>query len=283
MPKPEKAYKNMDFLNSPDARHIRVLCEFVEPKSRFQKLRVRDTIVFFGSARTRDPERAGEALQQVEAEIQGAGAPTGAGRERLQLAERDLQNAQYYAAATDLSHRLTAWSEKLPRKGHRFVVCSGGGPGIMEAANRGARQAGGRSVSLNISLPFEQTGNPYQTPELAFEFHYFFVRKFWFVYLAKALIVFPGGFGTLDELFEVLTLVQTQKSAKVMPIVLFGRAFWEEILNFDALVRWGVISPGDLDLFRFCDTVDEAFDYLTGELQQRYLSEAEPPQPLVSQ
>lgn len=271
MPKPEKAYKNLDFLNSSDARHIRVLCEFVEPKSRFRRLRVRDTIVFFGSARTLPPEKAEAALRQVEGALEGVESPSPEDRKRLEKARRDVRNAAYYHDAAELARRLTDWSEGLPRKGHLFVVCSGGGPGIMEAANRGAHTAGGRSVSLNISLPHEQSGNPYQTPELAFEFHYFFVRKFWFVYLAKALIVFPGGFGTLDELFEVLTLVQTQKSQKVMPIVLFGRAFWQEIINFNALVEWGVISAKDLDLFRFCDTVDEAFDFLTDRLRRQYL------------
>lgn len=281
MSKPDKAYNNKDFLNSPDARHIRVLCEFDEPKSRFRKLRVRDTIVFFGSARTLTPDHAEEKLKRLAEEIQNTASPSPAQLEQLEQAKRDRHNAEYYARATELAERLTVWSEGLPRKGHRFLVCSGGGPGIMEAANRGAHQAGGRSVSLNISLPYEQSGNPYQTPELAFEFHYFFVRKFWFNYLAKALIIFPGGFGTLDELFEILTLVQTKKSAKVMPIVLFGREFWNEIVNFDALVRWGVISAGDLDLFRFCDTVDEAFDYLTRELTERYLSEGNPEGPAL--
>lgn len=266
MTKPEKAYKNLEFLNSSDARHIRVLCEFVEPKSRFRRLRIKDTIVFFGSARTLSPEKAEAALSALEAS--GNASPAD-----LEIARRDARSAHYYGDAAALAERLTAWSEGLPKKGHRFVICSGGGPGIMEAANRGAHEAGGRSVALNISLPFEQAGNPYHTPELAFEFHYFFVRKFWFVYLAKALIVFPGGFGTMDELFEVLTLVQTQKSVKVMPIVLYGREFWNEVINFDALVRWGYISPQDLDLFQFCDTVDEAFDYLTERLTKLYLSE----------
>lgn len=283
MSKPEKAYKNMEFLNSAEARHIRVLCEFIEPKSRFRRLRVKDTIVFFGSARTKAPEAAEAALEALEKELAGTDDPSASQKAQLERARRDLQASAYYQDASDLARRLTEWSQGLPRKGHRFVVCSGGGPGIMEAANRGAHEGGGRSVALNISLPFEQLGNPYQTPELAFEFHYFFVRKFWFVYLAKALIVFPGGFGTMDELFEVLTLVQTQKSAKVMPIVLFGRAFWKEVINFDALVDWGVISPGDLDLFQFCDTVDEAFDHLTGRLRALYLeSGGEPePEPLV--
>ncbi|MBI3118174.1 MAG: TIGR00730 family Rossman fold protein, partial [Candidatus Hydrogenedentes bacterium] len=173
--------------------------------------------------------------------------------------------------AAQLAERLTTWSKALPKKKRHFIICSGGGPGIMEAANLGANRAGGLSVSLNISLPMEQVPNPFQTRELAFEFHYFFIRKFWFVYLAKALVVFPGGFGTFDELFEVLTLVQTKKARKPMPIVVYGREYWEEVVNLDALVRWGTISPEDLQLFRICDTVDEAYDYLTQELTRLYL------------
>lgn len=271
MSKPEKAYRNLDFLASPDARLIRVMCEFVEPKSRFRKHRVRDTIVFFGSARTLAPEVAAQRLEKIEEELKGQDVLDAEQEQRLAIARRDVRNARYYGEAVALSERLTRWSQSLRNQGYHFVVCSGGGPGIMEAANRGARQAGGRSVSLNISLPFEQVGNPYQTPDLAFEFHYFFVRKFWFVYLAKALIVFPGGFGTMDELFEVLTLVQTHKTAKDMPIVLFGREFWERLFNFEALVELGYINRDDLKLFKFCDTVDEAYDHLTQRLTELYL------------
>jgi hypothetical protein len=250
------------------------MCEFVEPKSRFRKHRIRDTIVFFGSARTLAPEVAAQRLETLEHEVAKVATPDAEQLQRLKVARRDVANAHYYGQAEALSERLTQWSLGLRNQGYHFVVCSGGGPGIMEAANRGARQAKGRSVSLNISLPFEQAGNPYQTPELAFEFHYFFVRKFWFVYLAKALIVFPGGFGTMDELFEVLTLVQTHKTAKDMPIVLFGREFWERVFNFDALVEFGYINESDLNLFKFCDTVDEAYDYLTRRLTDLYLHEA---------
>lgn len=272
MPAPEKAYKNLTFLNSPDARHIRVLCEFVEPRSRFQKLRVRDTIVFFGSARTLPPEEAEVQLQTAREALEAEAMPTDAAQAAVTRAERAVLHAQYYQDAVDLAARLTHWNAALPKSGYRFMICSGGGPGIMEAANRGAHEAGGKSVALNISLPFEQAGNPYQTPELAFEFHYFFVRKFWFVYLAKAFVVFPGGFGTMDELFEVLTLVQTEKSAKPMPIVLYGKQYWEDVLNFQALVDWGTISETDLDLFHVCDSVDEAFDYLTERLDALYLN-----------
>lgn len=274
MSKTEKAYKNLDFLNSPDARSIRVLCEFTEPKSRFRKYRVRDTIVFFGSARTLPPDVAAHRLAEIESEIAGSETLSAEQEARLTIARRDLHNSHYYGRAVELSERLTKWSMTLKNQGHHFVVCSGGGPGIMEAANRGAHQAKGRSVALNISLPFEQVGNPYPTPELSFEFHYFFVRKFWFIYLAKALIVFPGGFGTMDELFEVLTLVQTHKTAKDMPIVLFGREFWTRVFNFEALVELGYICPKDLALFQFCDTVDEAFDYLTARLSDLYLDGA---------
>jgi uncharacterized protein (TIGR00730 family) len=260
--RPQKAYKNLEFLNSPDARTIRVLCEFIEPRGRFRAHGVRDTVVFFGSARTPDKTTAINAL----AEAEKAGVPAGIAR-----AKRDLQMARYYEEAAELAERLTRWSLSIPKNGHHFVVCSGGGPGIMEAANRGAERAGGRSVSLNISLPHEQHPNPYVTRELALEFHYFFVRKFWFVYLAKALIVFPGGFGTFDELFEVLTLIQTRKTQKKMPVVIYGSDYWSEVVNFNAFVKWGMISEEDLQLFRFCDTVDDAFTYLRDELTAQYL------------
>ena len=269
---PEKAYKNLDFLNSADARHIRVLCEFVEPQSRFRKLRVRDTIVFFGSARTLPPDVAREQLEAAQALVNDGAPAAPENIVALRKAERAVVHARYYGDAQELATRLTQWSMDLPKSNYRFVICSGGGPGIMEAANRGALDAKGKTVALNISLPFEQAGNPYQSPELAFEFHYFFVRKFWFVYLAKAFVVFPGGFGTMDELFEVLTLVQTEKSAKPMPIILYGKDYWEEVINFDALVEWGTISAKDLDLFHLCDSVDEAFDYLTERLDTFYLN-----------
>ena len=272
MLKAEKAYKNLEFLNSPDARHIRVLCEFVEPGSRFRKMRVRDTIVFFGSARTLPPDKANEQLAAAQAAVDVDPKPSDTAVAALRMAERAVRHARYYGDAVELAHQLTVWSKNLPNSKHRFVICSGGGPGIMEAANRGAHEAGGRSVALNISLPFEQAGNPYQSPGLAFEFHYFFVRKFWFVYLAKGFVVFPGGFGTMDEFFEVLTLVQTQKSSKPMPIVLYGREYWEEVINFQALVDWGTISASDLELFHFCDSVDEAFSYLTEQLDRYYLN-----------
>ena len=263
--RPTKAYNNLTFLNSPDARKIRVLCEFSEPESRFRRYRVADTIVFFGSARVIPLEEAQENLRALEASPQPV--PPG----ELERAARAVTMAQYYEAARELARLMTEWSKTLPDGNRRFIVCSGGGPGIMEAANRGSSEAKGLSVGLNISLPFEQSPNPYISRELNFEFHYFFVRKFWFVYLAKALVVFPGGFGTLDELFELLTLVQTRKTRKKMPIVLFGSRYWNEVLNMEALVHWGTISPEDLELFRVIDDVEIAYEYLRTELSRLYL------------
>jgi hypothetical protein len=259
----EKAYKNLDFLNSRDARTLRILSEYLEPQARFARYRVKDTVVFFGSARALPPEQAEERMRAARA---------GGDRDTISRAEAALRLARYYEDARQLARRMTEWSKGLAPNNHRrFIVCSGGGPGIMEAANRGASEASGISIGLGISLPVEPTMNPYITRELAFEFHYFFMRKFWFVYLAKALVVFPGGFGTLDELVELLTLVQTRKSTKKVPIVLYGREFWEDVLRFDALVKWGTISPGDLELFRITDTVDEAFEHLRAELTARWL------------
>ena len=187
------------------------------------------------------------------------------------MAKDGVSMSRYYQDAVELARMITAWSKDIYTRnqctGRRFIVCSGGGPGIMEAANRGASEAGGYSIGLNISLPFEQEPNPYISRELRFEFHYFFVRKFWLAYLAKALIIFPGGFGTLDEMMEILTLVQTGKITKSMPIILFGSSFWKEIINFQALVDWGMIKPEDLDLFTFCDTPQEAFDCLKNRLE----------------
>ena len=230
------AYRNREFLDSPDGRSLRIISEYLYPLSHFKRERIHDTVVFFGSAR----------LMEM--------GPMG----------------RYYNDARELARRLTAWSNSLENSQCRFVVCSGGGPGIMEAANRGARDAGGKTVGLNIGLPFEQRPNPFVTPELSFEFHYFFMRKFWFSYLAKGLVVFPGGFGTMDELMEILTLVQTQKLMKKMVVVLYGTTFWKEIINFDALARYGMISPEDLSLFDFADDVDTAFGLLETGLTRHY-------------
>jgi uncharacterized protein (TIGR00730 family) len=257
----EKAYKNNDFLMSRDARALRILSEYIEPQARFARFKVSDTVVFFGSARALPADKAAEALVNAKS----TGNPSAIAR-----AEGGIHLARYYEDARVLAKSMTEWSKSLSATSRRYLVCSGGGPGIMEAANRGASEAHGISIGLGISLPDEPTMNEYITREMGFEFHYFFMRKFWFVYLAKALVVFPGGFGTMDELFELLTLVQTRKSSKTMPIVLYGRAFWSEVFNFDALIRWGTISASDLSLFHIADAPDEAFTYLTRELTSLY-------------
>lgn len=250
-----KAYHNETFLNSRSARPLRILAEYLEPESRFEHYRVEDTIVFMGSARLVSREQAEREL----AEAQNGGG-------EIERARRRLALARYYEAARELAWRLTQWSKSLSAESRRFVVCTGGGPGIMEAANRGASEARGLNVGLTISIPREEFDNPYVTRELSFHFHYFFMRKFWFAYLAKAVIVFPGGFGTLDELFELLTLRQTGKLRKHLPIVLFGNEYWDEVVDFEALVRFGTISPEDTKLVFRTDSVDEAYAYLVGEL-----------------
>ena len=250
-----KAYRNEAFLNSRDGRALRILAEYLEPKCRFDREHVDDTIVFMGSARTLSREQAEAALKKAEAEDGD-----------LTAAQMALKMSAYYEAAHNLALRLTQWSKALDSIEKRFVVCTGGGPGIMEAANRGASAARGVNVGLTISLPMEEFDNPYITRGLAFHFHYFFMRKFWFYYLAKAVIVFPGGFGTLDELFELLTLVQTRKMKKPMPIVLFGTEYWSQVVDFDALVRHGMINAADVSLVHRTDSVDDAYDYLVRHL-----------------
>jgi uncharacterized protein (TIGR00730 family) len=249
------AYKNEEFLDSSEGRPVRILSEYLHPYAHLRQEKVRDTIVFFGSAR-----------------IQEHGPLS-----------------KYYHDARELARLVTEWSDQLPNTNRRFVVCTGGGPGIMEAANRGAHDAEGKSIGLNIGLPFEQWPNPYITPSLSFEFHYFFMRKFWFAYMAKALVVFPGGYGTMDELFEILTLVQTQKLQKKMVTVLYGTPFWKEIINFDALVKHGTISPEDVNLFEFCDDPQTALRVLQEGLAKYYLSpelepttESEPDAPAIT-
>ncbi|MCB9681499.1 MAG: LOG family protein [Alphaproteobacteria bacterium] len=265
--KPEKAYKNLGFLNAPPARPIRILCEYEEPRQRFSQQGVHDTIVFFGSARARPPEVAATLLADAQAKVAAAPDDAAAARE-LARATAAHKLARYYDEARELSRRLTEWAQYRDGKRH-YVVATGGGPGIMEAANRGAADVeNGRSVGLGISLPFEPGVNEYVTRELAFEFHYFFTRKLWFVYLMKACVVFPGGFGTMDELFESLTLIQTGKVTKEVPIVLFGTAYWDKVLDLDAMVEAGVIAPTDKLLVHRTDDVDEAFRYLTAELDR---------------
>ena len=238
------AYREEAFLQSPESRPLRFLSEYLWPLAHFHEEKIHDTIVFFGSARIKED------------------GPLG----------------RYYREARELARVLALWADSLSppagpdeAKGHRFVICSGGGPGIMEAANRGANDAGVKTIGLNIGLPFEQRPNPYITPELSFEFHYFFMRKFWFAYLAKALVVFPGGFGTLDELTEILTLAQTRKLENKIVILLYGSEYWHEILNFDALVKHDMIAQEDLNLFRFADTPEDALHILKEGLTKYYL------------
>jgi len=256
------AYLNERFVKSASARSLRILSEYLEPKSRFEHFRVDDTIVFMGSARITSRE---QAIQELRVAEQGKGD--------LDLAQRRLELSRYYEAARDLAARLTEWSKQLEDEERRFVVCTGGGPGIMEAANRGASEARGLNIGLAIAMPTEQFDNPYVTRELALQFHYFFMRKFWFAYLAKAVIVFPGGFGTLDELFEILTLVQTHKIRKHLPVVLFGPSYWNEVIDFDALIRNGMIDRGDVAIFHQTDTVEDAFQFLTANLKQYAIDE----------
>ncbi len=254
-PKPLKAYKNHQFLMSPDAREIRILSEFLEPKARFKRNKIKDTIVFFGSARTLPHDIARKNIEILKKE-------GSTDQDQIKKCEKDLENSIYYEDAVELAMRLTTWSLKRYNKNNRLVVCSGGGPGIMEAANKGASLAGGMSIGLNISLPFEQYSNPYIEDELNFEFHYFFMRKFWFAYLAKAMVIFPGGFGTLDELMEILTLVQTEKIKKEIKILIYDRKYWANILNLEKLAEYNMISKNDLELFQFCDSIDEMEEQL---------------------
>lgn len=269
-----KAYEDINFLNSSDARILRILSEFLEPQTKFRKHKIVDTIVFFGSARLLSRKRALSELNKFKTiNTKDINAPNIA--EALKTSRHMVKMSRYYEEAVDLSKRLTQWSLSLDTSGNRFIICTGGGPGIMEAANKGAKLAGGYSVGLNISLPFEQYLNKYVSPELRFEFHYFFMRKFWFAYLAKALVVFPGGFGTLDEFFELLTLIQTGKVKKKMLLVVYDEKYWRNIINFDALVANNVISSADMNLFSFCNGVDEAFNTIKKHFEKYYLRKEE--------
>jgi uncharacterized protein (TIGR00730 family) len=265
------AYENKKFLNSPEARILRILSEYSEPLARFRKERIQDTVVFFGSARFASRSDAESALQLLEKPGSLAPAPPEE-QGKVQRARAALEMARYYEDARAIAHRLTQWAMKIPSKRRRFVVTTGGGPGIMEAANRGAREAGGKTIGLNINLPYEQTPNPYISPELNLEFHYFFMRKLWFAYLAKALIVFPGGFGTCDELFEILTLAQTEKLAKKILVVMYGSEYWNRVFNLQAMVDAGTISPKDVNLFKMVDSVEEAFEVLREGLTKYHLN-----------
>lgn len=249
-----KAYDNLEFLHGRSARHLRVLAEFIEPEERLRKHGIRNTIVFFGSSlsvdkRTFKKQKLGKKVAH----------------------EKAARVSNAHESCIELAKRITAWSQKIKEPAKRFYVCSGGGSGMMEAANKGAKLAGGKSIGFNITLPRQQHLNPHITPELRFNFHYFFIRKFWFLYYAKALIGFPGGFGTMDEVFELLTLLQTGKILKQVPVVLFDSMFWNEVIDFKALQEYGVVRPADLKLFKIIDDVDEAFEYITGQLKKLYL------------
>ncbi len=263
------AYENASFLNSPDGRFLRILSEYSEPLTRFRREQIQDTVVFFGSARFNSHAAAQKDLSKIQREA------------KVLKGKRDSQNkkalaavdmARYYEDARKLANMFTQWAMEIPPRRRRFVVTTGGGPGIMEAANLGAHEAGGKTIGLNINLPFEQYPNPYITPSLNFEFHYFFMRKFWFAYLAKALVIFPGGFGTLDELFEILTLAQTQKLAKKILVVIYGSAYWNKVLNLEAMADSGTISPEDLDLFQMVDTPEDGFRVLRDGLTKYHLT-----------
>ena len=297
------AYENPGFLNSADGRMMRIMAEYAEPLARFRRERIQDTVVFFGSARFQGKEEADHALELLNNTGSVAPAPeheqpatipeivegtaSELGRRRAVAA---VEMARYYEDARRLAQMITTWAKGLSPEApgtpgrHRFVITSGGGPGIMEAANRGAYEAGGKTIGLNIKLPFEQRPNRYITPALNFEFHYFFMRKLWFAYLAKALVVFPGGFGTIDEMFEVLTLVQTHKLAKNITVVIYGPEYWKKVFNFDWLVDTGAISPKDVELFQFADTPEQAFELLQRGLIANHLQHeaSQPPAPPVS-
>ena len=267
-------YQNQPFLNSPDGRILRLLSEYSEPLSRFRREQIQDTVVFFGSARVQSRITADKQLNGVR--DNGVGLAAAQQALDMKRAEAAVDMARYYEDARRLAHLLTKWSAHIPARRHRFVVTTGGGPGIMEAANLGAHEAGGKTIGLNINLPFEQFPNPYITPSLNFEFHYFFMRKFWFAYLAKGLVIFPGGFGTLDELFEILTLAQTEKLAKKIVVVIYGSEYWKKIVNFDAMVDAGVISPQDLELFKISDSPEESFEFLKESLTRYHLGPQQP-------
>ena len=270
------AYQNDNFLDSPDGRILRILAEYQEPLARFRREQIQDTVVFFGSARFHGNEAAAANLATVK---KNAGGTAAAQLEKdLKRAQAGLDMARYYEDARKLAHMLTRWSIQIPARRHRFVVTTGGGPGIMEAANLGAHEAKGKTIGLNIQLPFEQAPNRYITPSLNFQFHYFFMRKFWFAYLAKGLVIFPGGFGTMDELFEILTLAQTDKLAKKILVVIYGSEYWHRIINFQAFVDAGAVSPDDLDQFKIIDSPEEAFEFLKDGLTKYHLGGAQPKQ-----
>ncbi len=262
------AYEDDEFLDSTDARPIRLLAEYLDPLRRFREHNIQDTVVFFGSARVQSRSLAQRNLRELK---NASGRRKADYKAALKRSQKAVEWSRYYEDARALARQLTTWSLSLDAERHRFVVCSGGGPGIMEAANRGAKEAGGKSVGLNIRLPFEQAPNRYITEELVFNFHYFFMRKFWFAYLAKALVIFPGGFGTMDELFEILTLAQTRKLSKKLLVIIYGSEYWNEVLRLEPLAEWGAINEDDLKLLRHVDSVGEAFEELKKHLTAHHL------------
>ncbi len=263
------AYQNEPFLNSPDGRILRILSEYQEPLARFRREQIQDTVVFFGSARFQGRKEAEKNLTVVK--NNHTAVPAARLQEDLKLAQAGIDMARFYEDARKLAHLLTKWSIQIPARRHRFVVTTGGGPGIMEAANLGAHEAGGKTIGLNIQLPFEQHPNQFITPSLNFQFHYFFMRKFWFAYLAKGLVIFPGGFGTMDELFEILTLAQTDKLAKKILVIIYGSEYWHKIINFQAFVDAGTVAANDLELFKIVDSPEEAFEFLRDGLTKYHL------------
>jgi uncharacterized protein (TIGR00730 family) len=271
--KPSKAYEDSDFLYSSHGRSVRILTEFLQPRSKFRKHKIMDTIVFFGSARLvskRDALKEYNKIKSINPKS------TENFTEKLREAQRLVNMSRYYEDAVELSRRLTEWSMNLETTANRFIICTGGGPGIMEAANKGAKKAGGYSIGLNISIPYEQFINKYVTPDLSFEFHYFFMRKFWFAYLSKAFVIFPGGFGTMDELFEVVTLIQTAKMKKKLAMVIYDENYWRNIINFDGLVEQGMISESDVNLFSMCSNIDDAYNIIIKHLNKYYTKQKEP-------
>jgi uncharacterized protein (TIGR00730 family) len=269
-PQQKLGYRDPKFVESPVARPLRILAEYLDPLSRLRREGVGDTIVMFGSARVEPRERAKAILERLQraAKRKGNGKVF---RQQLRDARANLEMSRYYEEARELARRITSWSLSLGTHPRRFVICSGGGPGIMEAANRGATEAGGASIGLSIELPHEQRSNRYITPELNFNFHYFFMRKLWFSQLAKALIVFPGGFGTMDELWEMLTLLQTGKLPAHHLILIYGRRYWDKVLNWRAMLRAGTINEHEYSLLQFADTVDEAFDRVRTRLEKYHM------------
>lgn len=270
LPMAKLAYRDPKFMESLGARPLRILAEYLDPLARLRREKVADTIVMFGSARIHSPERAEDELRELRSRAKGR--RTAEWNDKIRVAKAHVGMSRYYEEARELSRRITSWSMTLGMHPKRFVICSGGGPGIMEAANRGAADAGGSSIGLSIQLPHEQRPNPYISEDLNFCFHYFFMRKLWFAQMAKALIVFPGGFGTMDELWEMLTLLQTNKLSSHHLILIYGRKYWDKVLNWRHMVRTGMISEREYKLLEFADDVDDAFEHVRKEMEEHHLS-----------